>query len=285
MSAQLLDGRRAARHLRKEIAERVKLLVREALRPGLAVVLAGEDPGSAIYVRSKERIAKRLGIYSETWRFPASVSEARLREKILELNADPQIHGILVQLPLPSGVDEAEIISLVSPDKDVDGFHPLNLGRLLAGQPGFIPCTPAGCMHLLREARVPVEGRRAVVLGRSLIVGKPMAQLLLAAHATVTICHSRTQELPSLVKQADILVAAVGRPNFVRGAWLKPGVSVIDVGINYVEDHLCGDVAFEEAQEVAAWISPVPGGVGPMTIAQLMHNLCLSAERQLEQRG
>lgn len=283
MPAQVIDGRALARRVREEVARDVAALASKGVVPGLAVLLVGEDPASAIYVRNKERAAARCGIAGRTIRLDADVSAAQIAEEIAELNDDPTVHGILVQLPLPAGISAAEtqaLLDSVDPDKDVDGFHPTNLGRLMAGQDGFVACTPSGCMRMLAETGVDPTGKRAVILGRSTIVGKPMALLLMQANATVTICHSRTVDLPSLVREADIVVAAVGRSEMVRGDWIKPGAVVIDVGINRREDGtLCGDVAMSEALEVAGAVSPVPGGVGPMTIAYLLKNVCAAARR------
>ncbi len=283
MPAQIIDGKALSKTVRAEVAERVARLSERGVVPGLAVILAGEDPASAIYVRNKARAAERCGIAAQTIRMDADVSAATLSAKVRELNADEAVHGILIQLPLPPSIskaEEAEILDLVHPDKDVDGFHPVNLGRLVAGQEGFVACTPSGCMRMLAEAGVDPKGKHAVVIGRSTIVGKPMALLLLGAHATVTVTHSRTQDLPSVVRGADIVIAAVGRAKMVKGDWIKPGAAVIDVGINRDENgKLCGDVDLAEVAEVAGAVSPVPGGVGPMTIAFLMSNVCTAAER------
>ncbi len=286
MSAKVIDGKELARRVRGEVAVRVDALKGRGVHPGLAVVLASDDPASAIYVRNKGRASTSVGIDARTIRLSTEEStEARLRAEIRSLNADPTVHGILVQLPLPDHLSAETVRSLlaeVSPDKDVDGFHPVNLGKLVAGEAGFVACTPSGCMRMLAEAGVDPAGKRAAVLGRSTIVGKPMALLLLDANATVTVCHSRTRDLPALVREADIVVAAVGRAEMVRGDWIKPGAAVIDVGMNRRDDgSLCGDVAFAEAAEVAGAITPVPGGVGPMTIAYLLHNVCVAAERTL----
>ena len=283
MPAQLIDGRALAKRVREEVARDVAALASKGVVPGLAVLLIGADPASAIYVRNKERAAARCGIAGRTIRLDADVSAAQIAEEIAELNDDPTVHGILVQLPLPARISVAEtqaLLDSVDPDKDVDGFHPTNLGRLMAGQEGFVACTPSGCMRMLAEIGVDLTGKHAVVLGRSTIVGKPMAMLLMQANATVTICHSRTTDLPAQVRSADVVIAAVGRPEMVRGDWLKPGAVVNDVGINRREDGtLCGDVAFSEAMQVAAAVSPVPGGVGPMTIAYLLKNVCVAARR------
>ncbi|MBU0551768.1 bifunctional methylenetetrahydrofolate dehydrogenase/methenyltetrahydrofolate cyclohydrolase FolD [Myxococcota bacterium] len=281
--SQILDGRALARDLRVQIKREVKAMVAAGgPRPKLAVILAGEDPASAVYVRNKEKMAARVGIDAVTLRLPADVPAAALMAEIDRLNADPSVHGILLQLPLPQGISAEEEIALlerVDPRKDVDGFHPDNLGLLMAGRPRFVACTPQGCMRLLEAGGVPLAGRQAVVIGRSLIVGKPIAQLLLAADATVTICHSRTQALAEIVRQADIVIAAVGRPGLVGGDWIKPGAAVIDVGVNSVEGALVGDVDFEAAASRAGWITPVPGGVGPMTIACLLENTRQAALR------
>lgn len=285
MSAQIIDGKAVAARVRVEVAERVRSLVSRGVTPGLTVVLAGDDAASATYVRNKEKAALECGIRGETLRFPAEVTAAELFAVLDRLNADPAIDGILVQLPLPAGLSPEESRRLqrhIAPEKDVDGFLPYSQGLLMLGEPGFVPCTPAGCMRLLSEAGISPRGRHAVVIGRSNIVGKPMAQLLLAADATVTIAHSRTPDLPAVVRMADIVVAAVGRPNLVRGSWIKPGATVLDVGINRLPDgKLCGDVCFAEVVEVAGALTPVPGGVGPMTIACLLENVCRSAERRL----
>ena len=281
----IIDGKQIARKVRAEVAEHAAALIARGVTPGLTVILAGEDPASEVYVRNKNRAAERAGIDGRTIRLPPDVTYERLCREVDGLNADPSVHGILVQLPLPEGItreQERALLARVDPDKDVDGFHPVNLGRLVAGEPGFVACTPSGCMRLLAEAGVDPSGKRAVVIGRSTIVGKPMALLLLQAHATVTVCHSRTPDLRAEVRSADIVVAAVGRAGLVRGDWIKPGATVIDVGINRdTGGKLCGDVAFSEVVEVAGHVTPVPGGVGPMTIAFLLHNVCVAAERTL----
>ena len=268
MSARIIDGRAAAAALRTRLAERVAAL---GYAPGLVVVRVGEDPASGVYVRNKDRAAREVGFASRTIHLPAETTQDELLAQIAGLNADRDVDGILVQLPLPGQIDAQAAINAVAPEKDVDGFHPINAGRLASGQPGPVPCTPRGVMHLL--AGVPLAGARAVVLGRSQIVGRPMAQLLLAADCTVTIAHSRTRDLAAECARADILVAAVGRPEMVRAGWVKPGAVVIDVGINRLPDgRLVGDVAFAEVSAVAGAITPVPGGVGPMTIACLLEN-------------
>ena len=268
MSARIIDGRAAAAALRTRLAERVAAL---GYAPGLVVVRVGEDPASGVYVRNKDRAAREVGFASRTIHLPAETTQDELLAQIAGLNVDRDVDGILVQLPLPGQIDAQAAINAVAPEKDVDGFHPINAGRLASGQPGPVPCTPRGVMHLL--AGVPLAGARAVVLGRSQIVGRPMAQLLLAADCTVTIAHSRTRDLAAECARADILVAAVGRPEMVRAEWVKPGAVVIDVGINRLPDgRLVGDVAFAEVSAVAGAITPVPGGVGPMTIACLLEN-------------
>ena len=283
MTAVLLDGKALAAELRLEIAERVRRLAARGVVPGLTVLLAGDDPASAVYVRNKERAATECGLRGEVLRFPAGVDAATLLEALARLNADPGVHGVLVQLPLPAGIspdDARRITRAIAPEKDVDGFLPVNQGLLAMGEPGFVPCTPAGCMRLLALSGIEPRGRTAVVIGRSNIVGKPMAQLLLAADATVTIAHSRTPDLPAVVRQADIVVAAVGRPGLVKGDWIKPGAVVLDVGINRLPDgRLVGDVDLESVRGVAAAVTPVPGGVGPMTIACLLDNTVRAAER------
>jgi len=275
MAASLIDGKRVAAALRANVAARTAAL---GYRPGLAVVLVGDDPASSVYVRNKDRAATEAGIAARTLRLPADTPEAALLATIADLNADPAVDGILVQLPLPGQIRARVVIGAIDPAKDVDGFHPVNVGRLHDGTATLIPCTPLGVMKLLAEAGVALRGARAVVLGRSAIVGKPVAALLTAADATVTIAHSRTRDLAAECRRADVLVAAVGRPELVRGDWIAPGAVVIDVGINRLPDgRLVGDVAFAEAAAVAAAITPVPGGVGPMTIACLIENTLTAA--------
>jgi len=286
MTAKLIDGKAAALALRERVADQVSRFRQAKGRaPGLAVVLVGEHPPSAAYVRSKVKATREAGMESFEHRLPASVSQDALLAVVDQLNADPAVDGILVQLPLPKQVDETAIITRISPDKDVDGFHPVSAGRLSIGLPGFVPCTPLGCLMLLQQELGNLSGLDAMVVGRSNIVGKPMAQLLLQANCTVTVAHSRTRDLPAAVRRADIVVAAVGRPELIRGDWLKPGATVIDVGQERVEQpdgtrKLLGDVAFDEAVEVAGAITPVPGGVGPMTIACLIRNTLVSASRR-----
>ncbi|CUA96323.1 bifunctional methylenetetrahydrofolate dehydrogenase/methenyltetrahydrofolate cyclohydrolase FolD [Pannonibacter indicus] len=291
--ANLIDGKAVAASVRSEITARAaRLLAETGKRPGLAVVLVGEDPASQVYVRNKDRAAEACGFHSVKHTLAADTSEASLLALVKQLNEDDAIHGILVQLPLPGHIDETKVLRLIRPEKDVDGFHPVNVGLLATGarDTALVPCTPAGSLVLLkRTLQTPLAGLNAVVIGRSNIVGKPMAALLLAESCTVTIAHSRTKDLPEVVRGADIVLAAVGRPEMVRGSWIKPGATVIDVGINRVPDpakgegatKLVGDVAFAEAAEVAGAITPVPGGVGPMTIAMLMANTLTAARRQL----
>ncbi|MGI9127296.1 MAG: bifunctional methylenetetrahydrofolate dehydrogenase/methenyltetrahydrofolate cyclohydrolase FolD [Roseomonas sp.] len=270
MTARILDGKALSAKLRAGLAARIAAL---PFKPGLRVVRVGEDPASGVYVRNKDRAALEAGFDSATLHLPETTTEAALLAEIARLNADPAVDGILVQLPLPAHIRAEAAIAAVDPAKDVDGFHPLNAGRLAAGQPGLVPCTPRGVMHLLAEAGVALQGARALVLGRSQIVGRPMAQLLLGADCTVTIAHSRTRDLPAECRRAEILIAAAGRPEMVRGDWIAPGAVVIDVGINRLGDgRLVGDVAYAEALGHAGAITPVPGGVGPMTIACLLEN-------------
>ena len=278
MSARILDGRAVAAEVLAEVGVRAERLRARGVVPCLAVVLVGDDPASAIYVRNKGRRAAEVGIEARDVRLPASTSESDLLARVDALARDPAVHGLLVQLPLPPGIDARRVLEAIPPAKDVDGFHPENLGRLVIGDPRLVPCTPAGCMRLLAHTGIDLCGKRAVVVGRSNIVGKPMAHLLLQADATVTIAHSRTRDLPRVVGEADVVVAAAGRQGLVRGAWIREGAVVLDVGINRVEGRLTGDVEFAAAAERAAWITPVPGGVGPMTIACLMENVVQAAE-------
>ena len=278
MTAAIIDGRARAGELRSDIARRVAGLARP---PGLAVVLVGDDPASAVYVRSKGRACREAGMVGVEHRLAIDTEQGTLLALVAALNADPTIDGILVQLPLPPQIDAAAVVAAIDPAKDVDGFHPVNVGALASGLPGFVPCTPLGCLMLIEAVRGELSGLDAVVIGRSAIVGKPMAQLLLARDCTVTIAHSRTRDLASVVRRADIVVAAVGRPEMVRRDWIKPGATVIDVGINRVDGKLVGDVAFDEVAEVAGAITPVPGGVGPMTIACLLSNTLTSAQRRI----
>ncbi|MBO9621870.1 MAG: bifunctional methylenetetrahydrofolate dehydrogenase/methenyltetrahydrofolate cyclohydrolase FolD [Sphingomonas sp.] len=281
MSAALIDGKAFAVGLRARVAEGVAAFRAAAGRaPGLAVVLVGEDPASAVYVRSKGKQTREAGMESFEHKLPADTDQAALIALVDRLNADPTVDGILVQLPLPGHLDAEEVLLRIDPDKDVDGFHPVNAGRLATGLPGFVPCTPLGCVMLLEDRLGDLSGLDAVVIGRSNIVGKPMAALLTARNCTVTIAHSRTRNLPHYLLHADIVVAAVGRPGFVKGEWLKPGATVIDVGINRTEAGLVGDVDFDSAASVAGAVTPVPGGVGPMTIACLLRNTLVAAHRR-----
>jgi methylenetetrahydrofolate dehydrogenase (NADP+)/methenyltetrahydrofolate cyclohydrolase len=291
-AARIIDGRTFAEGLRESVARDVaRLKADHRLQPGLAVVLVGDDPASQIYVRSKGEQSLAAGMHSVTHRLAADTPQAQIEALVARLNADPAIHGILVQLPLPPGIDTAAVIGGIDPDKDVDGLTLINAGRLASGLPGLAPCTPLGCLILLRETVGELAGLDAVVLGRSVLVGRPVAQLLLAANCTVTVAHSKSKDLPGICRRADILVAAVGRPGLVRGGWIKPGAAVIDVGINRVpfrdpekaaagRTKVVGDVAFKEAAQVAGWITPVPNGVGPMTVACLLRNTVTAAERQ-----
>ncbi len=273
--AIIINGKETAATIRAELAQQVK---ESALKPGLAVVLVGDDPASAVYVRNKKKACEEIGYYSESYVLPTETTQAELLDLIAALNENPKIHGILVQLPLPAHLDEEAVIAAISPDKDVDAFHAQNVGKIMLGNYRFLPCTPAGVMELLRRYDVDVTGKECVVLGRSNIVGKPMAMLLLQANGTVTICHSKTRDLKEICRRADILVVAIGRPEFVRGDMIKPGAVVIDVGINRRPDgSLCGDVCYAEAEPIASMITPVPGGVGPMTIAMLMKNTWTAA--------
>ncbi len=281
MSATIIDGKAFAAGLRARIADGVTAFRAQAGRaPGLAVVLVGEDPASNVYVRSKGRATREAGMESIEHRLPADAPAEDLLALVATLNADPTIDGILVQLPLPKHIDEQTVIAAIDPDKDVDGFHPINAGRLATGLPGFVPCTPYGCVMLLKSVLPSLSGLEAVVVGRSNIVGKPMAQLLLRESCTVTVVHSRTQDVPAHIRRADIVVAAVGIPQMIKGNWLKSGATVIDVGINRTDAGLVGDVDFASAVEVAGAITPVPGGVGPMTIACLLRNTLVSAGRR-----
>lgn len=291
MTATIIDGQAVAAEIRARIKDEVAALkARTGVVPGLATVLVGDNPASQTYVRMKGRACEEVGMRSVGYKLPATATQEEVEGLVRQLNADPSIHGILVQLPLPSHLNEEAILGAIGIDKDVDGFHPVNIGRLAmkGREPLFVPCTPAGCIALLDHAGVKIEGARAVVLGRSNIVGLPVSLLLIGRNATVTVCHSRTRDLPSVTREADILVAAIGRPQMVRGDWIKPGAVVIDVGVNRVDDptakggyRLVGDVAFDEAKEVASAITPVPGGVGPMTIAMLLQNTLRAAKYKL----
>jgi methylenetetrahydrofolate dehydrogenase (NADP+)/methenyltetrahydrofolate cyclohydrolase len=275
MSARIIDGRAIATAMRAGLAAQIAGL---GFRPGLTVVLVGDDPASAVYVRSKDRAAREAGIDARTIRLPSDICEAALLTEIARLNADPAVDGILVQLPLPPQIRTQAVLEAVDPAKDVDGFHPVNVGRLTAGSPYLVPCTPRGIMRLLEASGVTLAGARALVIGRSAIVGRPLVSLLLGAHATVTVAHSRTRDLPAECRRAEVLVAAFGRPEMVRGDWVGQGATVIDVGVNRLADgRLVGDVAFAECAETAGAITPVPGGVGPMTIACLLENTVTAA--------
>ena len=280
MTAEIIDGLALSRRIRAEVGERAAALAARGVKPGLAVVLVGDDPASAVYVRNKVKACEEHGLHSVLERYDAQLSQDALLERIAALNADPAIHGILVQMPLPRQIDPQRVIEAIATHKDVDGFSTLSAGELMTGAPGFRPCTPYGCMKLIESTGVPLKGKHAVVIGRSNTVGKPMALLLLQAHATVTVCHSGTADLAAHTRQADVVVAAVGRRNTVTAAMVKPGAIVIDVGINRNDEaKLCGDVDYSTVREVAGWITPVPGGVGPMTITMLLVNTLEAAER------
>ncbi|NLI95706.1 MAG: bifunctional methylenetetrahydrofolate dehydrogenase/methenyltetrahydrofolate cyclohydrolase FolD [Synergistaceae bacterium] len=277
--AKILDGKETARKIREELKARCAILKEKGVVPGLAVVLVGNDPASAIYVGQKEKACAEVGFKSFRHELLADTAEPELFALVDRLNGDPSVHGILVQLPLPKGLSADRTIERIDPCKDVDGFHPLNAGLLACGLPGVVPCTPKGVMRLLRDHGIPLEGKKAVVVGRSNIVGKPMAQLLLAANMTVTVCHSRTPDLAAETLQADVLVVAAGKPGIVDGSMVKEGAVVVDVGIHRTPEGIVGDVKFDEAAERASWITPVPGGVGPLTIAMLLENTLELAER------
>jgi methylenetetrahydrofolate dehydrogenase (NADP+)/methenyltetrahydrofolate cyclohydrolase len=293
MAAQVIDGNKIAAQIRGELEKEIKALKdKQGVAPGLAVVLVGENPASQQYVKNKNKAAHEIGIYSEQHNLPKDTPEAELLALVARLNADPKIHGILVQLPLPKHIDEKKVLLLIDPEKDVDGFHPMNLGRMMVGDPAYLPCTPHGVVKMLAYSGVKPSGKHVVVVGRSNIVGKPVANMLVqkaeGADATVTICHSRTKDLPSVTRLADILIAAIGQPEFVTAEMVKPGAVVIDVGVNRVDDpsspkgfRWVGDVKYEEVAAKASAISPVPGGVGPMTITMLLYNTVESARRHL----
>ena len=278
MTARIIDGKSIAKELRESLAPRVAALKEQGITPGLTVIVVGDDPASAIYVRNKERACVKLGMNSQVLRFPAETTQEEILNTVRLLNQDDSVHGILVQLPLPRHIDEQAVLRAIDPDKDVDGFHAMNAGRLMNGEPGFVACTPKGVMRLLEVSGVELDGKNAVVVGRSNIVGKPMALLLLQKNCTVTIAHSHTKDLTAVTRNADILVVAVGRAGFITGDMIKPGAAVMDVGINRVDGKVVGDVDFESAKEVASCITPVPGGVGAMTIAMLMENTVEAAE-------
>ncbi len=290
MTAKIIDGKQVAKDMREEIQQETAKLKKENIVPGLGVILVGEDPASQSYVRAKERACEKAGIYSDDNRLPADTSEADLLALVEKMNNDPKINGILVQLPLPDHIDESKVLLAIDPDKDVDGFHPMNVGKMVAGEEAFLPCTPHGIIKLLQRSGVAIEGAEVVVVGRSNIVGKPIANMLIqksdTGNATVTVCHTRTKDLTFHTKRADIIIAAAGRPNMVTADMVKDGVVVIDVGVNRVEDstkkrgyRLVGDVDFENVKEKASLITPVPGGVGPMTITMLLYNTLESAKR------
>ena len=282
MSARILDGKQMSESLRAEIAARTARLKEQGITPGLAVILVGSDPASEIYVRNKGKGCEEVGIYSRTITLPEDTTQEALLETIRSLNADPAIHGILVQLPLPRHLDEQAALAEILPEKDVDGFHLINAGHMMTGTEGVVACTPRGALHMIKSTGMDLDGKEAVVIGRSNIVGKPMAMLLLRENCTVTICHSRTKDLKEHTRRADILVAAVGKAGFVTADMVKPGAVVIDVGINRVDGRVRGDVDFDTVKEVASWITPVPGGVGKMTITMLLANTVEAAERKLK---
>lgn len=278
--AILIDGKSIAAKIRGEIAVEINRLESQSVKPGLAVVLVGDNPASKVYVSMKEKACRDVGIFSEEYKLPEQTSEKELVSLINRLNSKNDIHGILVQLPLPKHINEAKILDAISPEKDVDGFHPYNVGRLITGKPVFQPCTPYGIMVMLKESGIDLTGKEVVVVGRSNIVGKPVAFMCLQQHATVTLCHSKTRNLPDKIKMADVLIAAVGKPEMIKGDWIKEGAVVIDVGVNRTDDgKLVGDVEFSVASQRASHITPVPGGVGPMTITMLLYNTLQSAKR------
>jgi len=286
LPANIIDGKSIAQKVKNEIASRTSQLKQKGIIPGLAVVIVGNDPASRVYVNSKKKACDEVGFYSEEYSLPETVSQSELVNLIKNLNDKSDINGILVQLPLPAHIDEQQIIHAINPLKDVDAFHPFNVGRIMIGNPDFLPCTPAGVMELIHSTGEPIEGKHCVVVGRSNIVGKPMSMLLLSKNGTVTICHSRTKNIEEICKSADILVAAVGKPCMITGDMVKEGAIVIDVGINRLENgKLCGDVDFETVSKKASYITPVPGGVGPMTIAMLMKNTLKACELQNKAGG
>ncbi|WP_449536901.1 bifunctional methylenetetrahydrofolate dehydrogenase/methenyltetrahydrofolate cyclohydrolase FolD [Ferdinandcohnia sp. Marseille-Q9671] len=280
MAAEIISGKELAQTKRNEIAAEVEKLANDGIVPGLAVLLVGNNPASRSYVKGKEKACKETGIHSVLLEYPDTITEESLLQEIERLNQDSSIHGILVQLPLPAAINETAVIEKISPEKDVDGFHPINIGRMMTGQDSFLPCTPFGIIEMVKSKQIPIDGKHVVVVGRSNIVGKPVGQLFLKENATVTYCHSRTKNLKEMTLQADILVAAVGKANFIPADYIKEGAAVIDVGVNRLETtgKLVGDVIFEEAKEKASYITPVPGGVGPMTITMLLHNTVQSAK-------
>ncbi|MGV2938287.1 bifunctional methylenetetrahydrofolate dehydrogenase/methenyltetrahydrofolate cyclohydrolase FolD [Mesobacillus sp. LC4] len=282
MAAIIIDGKEIAQKKKLEIADQVQELKKQGVTPGLAVILVGDNQASRTYVNSKQKTARELGMHNVLIEYPVSITEQELLAKIDELNKDEEIHGILVQLPLPEHISEKKLIEAISPDKDVDGFHPINIGRMMTGQDAFLPCTPYGVMVMMKEIEMDLAGKHVVVVGRSNIVGKPAGQLFLNENATVTYCHSRTKDLKEYTKQADVIIAAVGKADLITADHVKPGAVVIDVGMNRNElGKLCGDVAYDEVKEKAGYITPVPGGVGPMTIAMLMYNTLKSAKNHM----
>ena len=282
MAAKILDGKVLSAEIKEQVAQRVAAMKAQGVTPGLAVILVGNDPASEIYVRNKGKGCEETGMHSRTIRMDENTTQEELEEEIEKLNRDPAIHGILVQLPLPAHLDEQAALAKILPEKDVDGFHLVNAGHLMTGTEGVVPCTPKGALYMIRSAGIDLSGKEAVVIGRSNIVGKPMAMLLLQQNCTVTMCHSRTRNLAEHTRRADIRVAAVGKAGFVTADMVKPGAVVIDVGINRVDGKVCGDVDFETVKEVAGWITPVPGGVGRMTIAMLLANTADAAERTMK---
>ena len=281
MAAQILDGKQISAEVEEKLKLRVEALKQAGCTPGLLVILVGEDPASQLYVGNKEKACARLGIHSQTFRMPAETTQEQLESAIVKANHDASLHGILVQLPLPKHLDSARALSLILPEKDVDGFHDVNAGRLMRGEEGVVACTPKGALYMMKTAGIEIAGKDAVVVGRSNIVGKPMAMLLLQENATVTICHSKTKDLASQTRRADILVAAIGQPRFITADMVKDGAVVIDVGMNRVDGKFCGDVDFDAVAKKASYITPVPGGVGKMTIAMLMDNTVAAAEKAL----
>ncbi|OIJ16877.1 bifunctional methylenetetrahydrofolate dehydrogenase/methenyltetrahydrofolate cyclohydrolase [Anaerobacillus alkalilacustris] len=282
MSALIISGKELAKEKRESMKKEVELLGKEGLQPGLAVILVGEDPASQSYVKAKQKACEEIGVYSVLYKLEDNVTETELLNQIEALNNDPKIHGILVQLPLPAHISEKAVIESISPNKDVDGFHPISVGKMMIGEDTFLPCTPFGIVEMIKSKGITIEGKHVVVIGRSNIVGKPVGQLLLNENATVTYCHSRTKDMKNITKQADILIVAVGKANFIDASFMKQGCVVIDVGVNRLESgKLCGDVVFEDAKEVASYITPVPGGVGPMTITMLLFNTILSAKKSI----
>ena len=280
MSASIISGKQVSEQIRESIAKEVQILTEKGYRPGLAVVLVGEDPASQVYVRNKEKACHELGFYSEVHRLSPATSQEELLALVDKLNRQENIHGILVQLPLPKQINEKSVIDAIAPEKDVDGFHPVNVGNLMIGDDSLLPCTPAGVIELIKRTGVSIEGKHAVVIGRSNIVGKPVSLLLQRENATVTMCHSRTANMAEIARQGDILVVAIGRANMIDGSYVKPGAVVIDVGMNRLDNgKLAGDVDYESAKEIAGFITPVPGGVGPMTITMLMQNTLLASKR------